>query len=73
MSNDISKRYTVAKFADSYPEFVTESSLRWLIFNASTNAMNEFNVIERIGRRVLINSDNFFHWLEAINKANGSK
>ena len=72
MSTDISKRYTVAKFADSFPEFTTESSLRWLIFNANSNGMNQFDVIERIGRRVLINADNFFRWLEAINKSTPS-
>ena len=67
MITNISKRYTVAKFADKYPEFTTESSLRWNIFNADNNGMNDFGVIERIGRRVLINEDNFFTWLEAIN------
>lgn len=60
------RRYTVAKFAEKFPEFTTESSLRWLIFNSKTNGMDDFKVIERIGRRVLI-TDNFFRWLEAIN------
>lgn len=72
MTNDISKRYTVANFADKYPEFTTESSLRWNLFNADTNGMNDFKVIERIGRRVLINENNFFTWLEAINKSTPS-
>lgn len=68
-TNNISKRYTVAKFADAYPEFTTESSLRFLIFQSRNNGMDDFGVIERIGRRVLINCDNFFAWLEAINNA----
>jgi hypothetical protein len=69
---EISKRYTVANFADKYPEFTTESSLRWLIFNADNNGMNDFGVIERISRRVLINCNNFFTWLEAINNSTPS-
>lgn len=69
---EISKRYTVAKFADAYPEFTTENSLRFLIFNSRSNGMDDFGVIERIGRRVLINCDNFFAWLEAINNSNPS-
>jgi hypothetical protein len=68
---NISKRYTVAKFAETYPEFATQGSLRWLIFNADNNGMNDFNVIERVGRRVLIHSDNFFTWIEAINNKGG--
>jgi hypothetical protein len=67
MTFNISKRYTVAKFAETYPNFTTPSSLRWLIFNADSNSMNKFDVIERIGRRVLINEANFFLWLESIN------
>lgn len=66
-TNTISKRYTVAKFADAFPEFATENSLRFLIFQSRNNGMDDFNVVERINRRVLINCDNFFAWLEAIN------
>ena len=43
MSQDISKRYTVAKFADKHPEFATQGSLRFIIFNADNNGLNDFN------------------------------
>lgn len=68
---EYSRRYTVRNFANKYPEFCTESSLRWMLFHSKTNGMNEFNVVERIGRRVIINEENFFKWLEAINRKEG--
>ena len=71
-TNTISKRYIIAKFVDKYNEFATESSIRFQIFNSATNGMDDFGVIERIGRRILINEDNYFRWLEAINKSTPS-
>lgn len=37
--------------------------LRHLIFNAETNGFNK--VVRRIGRRVLIDEDAFFEWINA--------
>ena len=68
MTQDSNARYTVAKFADKHKSFATESSLRFMMFKADENRMNEFGVIERMGRRVLLNEAKFFQWLEAINE-----
>ena len=52
-------------------QFVAENpaiSLGWLraaIFHASTNGFAEHKVIKRLGRKVLINTENFNAWLEA--------
>lgn len=40
--------------------------LRSLVFNAATNGFD--HCIRRIGRRVLIDEDAFFEWVESQNK-----
>jgi hypothetical protein len=66
---------------DKYPTYLTCNQfcakhswpplggLRHLIFHGDTNGFNQ--VIVRIGKRVLINEDAFFKWLEDKNKAGG--
>jgi hypothetical protein len=46
-----------------YPD--RESQIRWLIFNAASNGMDDFKVIQRIGRRVIIDQDNWDAWIES--------
>ena len=54
-----SVKYTPPKYPDSG---LTESSIRWLIFNANENG---FDVcIVRIGRRVFIDLDRFEQWMD---------
>ena len=53
---------TVGQIADKYPIF-TQPSLRWLIFNARENGLDD--ALIRIGRRVLIDLDRFERWLDA--------
>lgn len=43
----------------NYP---TLGTLRKLVFNSETNGFN--NVIRRIGSRILINTENFFQWVD---------
>lgn len=45
--------------------------LRHLIFHANSNGFNK--VIKRIGRRVLIDENAFFQWLEDQNSNGGAK
>ncbi len=52
---------TVKQLADANPAF-TEASLRWLIYRAEDNGLDE--VIVRVGRRVLFDMDKFEEWLE---------
>jgi len=61
----------VKQFSLDNPAF-TEPSLRWLIFNSrpreSTNGTIPGNGLEkalvRLGRRVLIDEDLFYEWIE---------
>lgn len=59
---------TVKQFAKE-KGFISESGLRYLIFNADTNGFEK--VIKRIGRKVLIDIQAFELWLEEINKKDG--
>jgi hypothetical protein len=52
---------TVRQLAQTSPAF-SEAALRWLIFNAAVNGLN--SALVRIGRRVLIDEDQFSLWLE---------
>lgn len=54
---------SVSQFSEKHPAF-TVGSLRALIFNASTNGLTQSLAIVRVGRKVLINEDKFFGWLE---------
>lgn len=55
---------TVNQFADKQPAF-TRSSLRGLIFDEKTNGLAKAGAIIHIGRKVLINEEKFFSWIEA--------
>jgi len=55
---------TVKQFSEKHPAF-TVGSLRALIFNASSNGLNESDAIVRVGRRILLSDTKFYDWLEA--------
>lgn len=46
---------------------LSAGSLRWLIFNESTNGLREADAIVRVGNRVFIDEDRFDAWIEAQN------
>lgn len=62
---------TVRQFAEKHAAF-SEGSLRWLIFKAGSPKSGavdprdlEFNqALSRVGRRVLINEQKFFKWVD---------
>lgn len=70
--------FTLSKFAEKHSNFITLSALTNQVFKAASrhsskgeisgNGMHEFDVIVRIGRRVLINEKNYFRWLEEKNQ-----
>jgi hypothetical protein len=64
--------HTVRQHAEKHPAF-TQGAIRMLIFNEHNNGMAKAGVIVRIGRKVLIDEDKFFSWIDAQNKggANG--
>lgn len=56
------KLFTLDKWPHSYPP---EKTLRHLVFNADSNGFNK--VVRRIGRRVLIDEQEFFRWVDEQN------
>lgn len=59
---------TVNQFTEKNPAF-TQGGMRSLIFNEDKNGLSKSGAIVRIGRKVLIDCDKFFAWIEAQNKA----
>lgn len=57
---------TVRQFSAANPAF-TEASLRWTIFNENTNGLAASGAILRHGRRVLIDEQRFFAWIDRAN------
>lgn len=58
---------TVKQFSDKYPAFPI-GGLRHRIFHEESNGLKKAGAIVRNGRRVLINEEKFFLWLEDQNK-----
>ena len=52
---------TVRQFCAAHPGF-TEGSVRWLLFNRETNGLAV--ALVKKGRRIWIDVDAFFDWLE---------
>ena len=46
---------------------IPSGGIRWQIFNAETNGLAEAGAILRIGRRVLIDEDRYFRWVDEQN------
>jgi hypothetical protein len=55
---------TVNQFTEKHPAF-TVGALRWMIFNAKDNSLQQSGAIIRLGKRVLISEENFFHWVDS--------
>ncbi|MDD5273359.1 MAG: hypothetical protein PHU14_11635 [Methylovulum sp.] len=58
---------TVKQFSKRHPAF-PEGGMRHKIFNEDTNGLKKSGAIVRNGRKVLINEQKFFAWLEAQNQ-----
>lgn len=56
---------TVNQFVEKH-QFATFGGLRHLIFYSNTNGFSK--VIKRIGRRILLDENAFFSWVEEQNK-----
>ena len=59
--------FTILQFCERNPAFPA-GGLRSQIFNEFENGLHECGAIVRNGRRVLINEEKFFLWLESQNK-----
>lgn len=70
MAESVPNFKTIRQFAESYPAF-TQGSLRDLVFYADYNGLNQFDVIRRVGAKILINVDNFFRWVDTNPSSKG--
>ena len=69
MENITTPNYlTVSQFVNQHPAFNT-GGLRSLVFQEHQNGLAESGAIVRIGRKVLINQQKFFAWIESQQKA----
>ena len=59
---------TVQQFTAKHTAFNT-GGLRSLIFNENTNGLAQSGAIVRLGRKVLIDENLFFSWVQSQNKA----
>lgn len=60
---------TISQFSERYPAF-PQGGLRWKIFNAPNNGLQESGAIKRVGRRVYIDPDAFFDWIDSKQEQN---
>lgn len=63
MTLQIKRLSPIKKIPEYYPGAFTEASIRWLIFNESSNGFS--SCICRIGRKVLIDLDAFEAWINS--------
>ncbi len=57
---------TVKQLPQKHPAF-TEGAVRMYIFNENQNGLAAAGAIVRIGRKVLIDEEKFFNWINAQN------
>ncbi len=55
--------YTIKQFIEAIPAF-TEGGVRHRIFHSQENGLAESGAIVRDGRKILINPEKWFSWLE---------
>ncbi|MHA1574588.1 MAG: hypothetical protein ACTSXL_00350 [Alphaproteobacteria bacterium] len=54
---------TIRQFCEKYPAF-SSGAMRSYIFNADFNGLTKSKAIKRIGRKILIDIEAFFGWIE---------
>lgn len=57
--------YTFKQFVDEQKLF-TNSSLRNIIFKRHENGLQESGAIKRFGRKILIDKEKFFIWVDSL-------
>ena len=58
------KLVNVVQLSEAVPA-LTQAGIRWLIFNAKQNGLDESGALIRLGRRVLIDEEKFVVWVRA--------
>jgi hypothetical protein len=61
--NTIPNLLTVRQFCEQFPAFST-GSIRSYIYYAEINGLKEARAIKRVGKKILIDVDAFFEWIE---------
>jgi hypothetical protein len=56
--------YTVKQFAGRHP-FLTESALRFQIFNRMSNGLEPSGALVCLGRKRLIDEERYFGWIDS--------
>lgn len=56
--------YTISQFAQAH-HGLSESALRWQIFRAAENGLDQAGAIRRVGRRVYIIGERYLQWLDS--------
>lgn len=66
MTTTEAKRHilTVQQFCQQHPAF-SEGGMRWFLFHRKSNGLDK--AVVKCGRRVLIDEDRFFQWLDEQN------
>lgn len=57
--------YTVKQFSEEQRIF-SEASVRNMIFLRDQNGLEESGAIKRYGRKILIDKEKFFKWIESL-------
>ncbi len=57
---------TVNQFIERYPAF-TKGGMRYYLFNSKFNGLDKSGAIKRVGRKILIDVEKFFQWIEDQN------
>jgi len=70
--NNKSEYLTVRQFSQKHQAF-PEGGIRWNIYHSDTNGMDKFDVIKRIGRKILLDENNFFLWVDSGGVANENR
>jgi hypothetical protein len=71
-SNIPRKRYIPVPNWSCHHEWPPLGGLRNLIFNRHKNGFDQFGVIKKIGKRVLIDETAFFEWIANQGKIGGT-
>ncbi len=66
------KLFTVQQFSERHP-FATQGALRFQIFHRKENGLEESGALIRVGRKILIDEEKYFQWMDDQQDKKGVK
>lgn len=60
---DLNEFRTVRQLVARNPDVLSEGAVRWQIFNAKQNGLEDAGAIVRVGRKVLLHEPRYVSWL----------